>query len=247
MQLQRQFQESGEFCIDTLTFSLNLSVLADGVERFSDFDHLAESMMSVTRDDFTVLSSLRRLAKKLFPKDSITVEPIVRGIRNLYEHHVRFADSCGYIAFGGNNTYVDGKGKECRARERLTVHLTGEGCRRVFDFHFLYEQLFQLSDYEPSISRLDIAFDDHSGSRSVDFCRGLYQAGEFTSSGRPPKAQYIDDCGTDEGCTFYVGKRENGKQLCVYEKGKQLGDSKSGWVRWEGRIYSKDRIIPLDA
>lgn len=247
MQLKRQIQDTGEFCIDTLTFSLDLCVLADGVERFTDFECLVSSLEETRGNDFTLLSNLRRLAKKLFPRDSIELETDIRGLRNFYANHVRFKDACGYIAFGGNNTYVDKEGAEVSARERLTVHLTGEGCRRVFDFHYLYEQIFALSDYSPVITRLDIAFDDHQGSRGIEFCKGLYESGAFVSSGRPPKARFLDDMGSGEGCTFYVGKKQNGKELCVYEKGKQLGEAGSDWVRWEGRIYAQDRVIPLDA
>jgi len=34
--------------------------------------------------------------------------------------------------------------------------------------------------------------------------------------------------------------------LCVYEKGKQLGDEASPWVRYEGRFGNKYRSIPFD-
>ena len=37
---------------------------------------------------------------------------------------------------------------------------------------------------------------------------------------------------TGLGRTLYIGKRKNGKLLRVYEKGKQLGDPSSPWVRW---------------
>jgi phage replication initiation protein len=52
---------------------------------------------------------------------------------------------------------------------------------------------------------------------------------------------------TGKGRTLYVGRFANGKGLCIYEKGKQLGDVSSPWVRWELRLGSKDRLIPLDA
>ena len=32
----------------------------------------------------------------------------------------------------------------------------------------------------------------------------------------------------------------------VYEKGKQLGDTSSPWVRWELELHNRDRIIPWD-
>ena len=46
------------------------------------------------------------------------------------------------------------------------------------------------------------------------------------------------------------GKKENGKEACIYEKGKELGGdyakSYPDWVRVELRYGSKDRIIPFD-
>lgn len=51
----------------------------------------------------------------------------------------------------------------------------------------------------------------------------------------------------DKGITLYIGSRESGKLLRIYQKGKQLGDKKSKWVRWEVELHSSQRIIPLDA
>ena len=51
----------------------------------------------------------------------------------------------------------------------------------------------------------------------------------------------------EKGRSLYVGSRESGKLLRIYEKGKQLGDSKSKWVRWELELHSSQRIIPLEA
>ncbi len=45
---------------------------------------------------------------------------------------------------------------------------------------------------------------------------------------------------------MYVGNRKNGKLIRIYEKGKQLGDPSSPWVRWEVELHAKDRAIPWD-
>lgn len=50
-----------------------------------------------------------------------------------------------------------------------------------------------------------------------------------------------------KGRTLYIGSRESGKLLRVYEKGKQMGDPKDKWVRWELELHSSQRVIPLDA
>jgi phage replication initiation protein len=95
---------------------------------------------------------------------------------------------------------------------------------------------------------VDIAADDHDAA-CVDL-PGAIQAwrdGLFTLAGRPPKGRLIDDFEGGSGRTFYVGSREGGKLCRVYEKGKQLGDPQSKWVRAEVELHSKDRVIPWDA
>ncbi len=46
------------------------------------------------------------------------------------------------------------------------------------------------------------------------------------------------------GRTLYIGKRENGKMLRIYEKGKHLGNPVSSWVSVELELKGKNRIIP---
>ena len=74
-----------------------------------------------------------------------------------------------------------------------------------------------------------------------------WRSGAFTLAGRPPKGRLIDDFEGGGGRTFYVGSREGGKLCRVYEKGKQLGDPESKWVRAEVELHAKDRVIPWDA
>ena len=61
------------------------------------------------------------------------------------------------------------------------------------------------------------------------------------------KGRLIDDLGSGDGKTLYVGNRKSGKMLRIYEKGKQLGDKSSIWVRAELELKDKDRVIPWDA
>lgn len=167
----------------------------------------------------------------------------LKGGRNFFDHSLPLG-AAGFIAFGGNNKVQSYDGTKTRTvAERVQVYLTGEGCALVPDWPRLAQRLEEL---QARITRVDLAYDDHAGERDVDHCRSLYDAGDFTSSGRPPKANLIDDLGSGEGRTFYVGKRQNGKMLRCYEKGKQLGDEASPWVRWEVELHAKDRVIPYD-
>ena len=135
-------------------------------------------------------------------------------------------------------------------RGRWCFHLTGAGCACVSDWSCL---VADAPAYFAKITRHDVAVDDLQGEHSVEFARRLWDEGAFALSGRPPSFEYIQTS-HNAGDTFYVGKRESGKQLRVYEKGKQLAgkglevspDSLS-WVRWEVELRAKDRRIPFDS
>lgn len=140
----------------------------------------------------------------------------------------------GVIAYGGENQ-----------RGTVLVSINGEGCRRIAHFSQLREWAEPLG---ARVTRLDIAADDHDG-KALDVGKAIeaWRAGAFTLGGRPPKARAIDDLGSGGGKTLYIGSREGGKLCRVYEKGKQLGDRKSKWVRGEVELHAKDRVIPWEA
>jgi phage replication initiation protein len=101
--------------------------------------------------------------------------------------------------------------------------------------------------YSAVITRADVAHDDFEGA-NIDVARAVdwYRAGAFDCSGRPPRSQLVDDMGSNRGKTLYIGRRASGKTLRIYEKGKQLGDPVSSWVRAEVELRNKGRVIPLD-
>lgn len=91
------------------------------------------------------------------------------------------------------------------------------------------------------ISRVDLAHDDHEGKDwNFERIEGLYNDGAFNAGGRPASFKRIE---SSTGRTFYIGKRENGKMLRGYEKGRELGDNDSKWFRVEGELRAKDRVI----
>lgn len=124
----------------------------------------------------------------------------------------------------------------------ITVDLSGVACSRVSTWLPLVEAL---ESCESRLSRVDCAADFHAGERSVEECVALYRAGEFAGSGRPPSARLVDDLGNGTGRTLYVGERAGAKFLRVYEKGRQLGDASSPWVRVELEFKARDCDLPL--
>lgn len=127
---------------------------------------------------------------------------------------------------------------------KICISVSGHGTRHVTNWRRAEEQLGLLDAY---ITRLDIAVDDLTGETfRPEIFRDAWHAGEFTSNGRPPEAQFISDEGSGKGCTLYIGQKGH-KQLCIYEKGKQLGDPDSQYTRCELRLYAQKTILPLSA
>jgi len=137
----------------------------------------------------------------------------------------------GLIAYGG-----------AKQRGTLHVELNATACALVP----CWESVSQWGSVnDAKITRVDLAHDDMQGQTvSIEIAKGWYEAGEFTSSGRPPDAKLVDDMGSGKGKTLYIGNRANGKLLRVYEKGRQLGDPSSPWVRVELELRNKNRVIP---
>lgn len=163
--------------------------------------------------------------------------PTGKGWNGYKERHIIVGlgeANLGLLALGGESQ-----------RGSLHVELNAQACALISDWPALQAWGEQ---YKASITRIDLAHDDLNGDViSIDVGLEWKSAGHFDLNGRPAKALLIDDLGSGDGKTFYVGKRANGKMLRIYEKGKQLGDSQSPWVRVEVELRNKSRLIPWDA
>jgi phage replication initiation protein len=109
---------------------------------------------------------------------------------------------------------------------------------------------FLREDLQARITRIDLAHDDYEGTHSVNDAVQMYEEGRFNCGGRQPKMNQAGNWLHPDGGgrTFYIGARQNGKQLRVYEKGMQLGKRFDPWVRWEAELHNNtDRVIPWEA
>lgn len=140
----------------------------------------------------------------------------------------------GSIAWGGK-----------AQKGRYMLDIEGKGCGLVKDWQAMQDMLEGIA---AKLTRVDLALDYHNGEKTVDDALEMAKAGEFNMNGLPPHIDVRGDWFLDgsKGRSIYVGKRVCGKQLCVYEKGKQLGDKESDWTRYELRLGNKGRVIPLD-
>jgi len=128
-------------------------------------------------------------------------------------------------------------------RGTAIVSISGEGCALVPDWPALVR--YFRDELEGRITRWDGAVDDYEGLHSVDWAVEQYRGDGFTNRGRKPSSDVDGDWIEPRGAgrTFYVGRKENGKLMRIYEKGKQLGDKTSPWVRWELELHNVDRDI----
>ena len=126
-------------------------------------------------------------------------------------------------------------------RGRWCLHLTGVACSLLLPGAFLSLSI-DLERFSGKITRIDLAVDDLTGEHSVEKAMEQYAMGDFTLGGRPPKFKHI--CSSD-GDTFYVGRRGSGKYYRCYQKGRQLGDESSRWVRHEVEFHAQNRLLPL--
>jgi phage replication initiation protein len=140
----------------------------------------------------------------------------------------------GLLAYGGESQ-----------NGSIHIELNAQGCAAVT----CWEEIAEWGQSRNAkITRLDLAHDDFTGNEiTVGVALDWYSEGKFNQNGRPPKAKLIDDLGSEEGKTLYIGNRKSGKLLRVYEKGKQLGERLSAWTRVEVELRSKSRVIPWDA
>lgn len=123
------------------------------------------------------------------------------------------------------------------------VSITGLGCQHVENWEKVHKVIAQ---YKANISRVDIAVDDFSGEHfNVQYFKQAWHEDKFTLNGRPPLARFIDDMGTGKGCTLYIGQKGH-KELCIYEKGIQLGNPESKHVRCELRLFANKIEIKSD-
>ncbi|MCC8995972.1 MAG: replication initiation factor domain-containing protein [Nitrosomonas sp.] len=155
-----------------------------------------------------------------------------RGLHG-WMHSFKFDRGCTLFAYGGQN-------------KTAFLSLPGEGCALIFDWQSFTSYL--KNHLQARITRWDGAVDDFYGAHSVDMVIEFYKQGHFKHGGREPKltqhGNWIKPDGS--GRSVYVGNRKNGKLIRIYEKGKQLGDPSSPWVRWEVEFHAKDRVIPWE-
>ncbi|WP_429185917.1 replication initiation factor domain-containing protein [Aeromonas veronii] len=186
------------------------------------------------------------------PEPRFTMRPRRSGLHGYANSADLLCDGlpCGLIGWGAAN-------------HGCMVSFSGVGCAAL-DMPALHSVISHVPGVR--ITRVDLALDDYSGE-VISYLGAVEgaQAGEFhPQRGRAPAWMKIESgefviseiskgiakrfgMVPTKGCSFYVGSRINGKCARIYEKGKQMHSAENpNWVRAEGELHNKDRIIPLD-
>jgi len=140
----------------------------------------------------------------------------------------------GFIAAGGNEGST-------------FFNFTGKAMKYIHAPH-----LKTILEREKSrLTRVDICFDDHEGERTPFDVQEAYKNGQFKNRGQNPSHSLAGPWDNpdkwEQGLTYYVGNRKNGKMFRCYHKGRELGNPESNWVRHEVEYRrANKREIPLD-
>lgn len=147
----------------------------------------------------------------------------------------------GLIEMGGDATAREG-GTIATAR----IELTGDGCRLYSAAGCGHAKRWlllraKLESCAGRLTRIDVCADDLQGLYPISVAQQWWEKGEFDNRGQRPKAALHNDFDSGDGKTLNIGSRKSEKFMRVYEKGRQLGDPESPWVRFEAEFKSSQR------
>lgn len=154
---------------------------------------------------------------------------------NFYRDSYMVGDNYGFVGHGGQ-------------RGTVMVTINGTGCAAAQEGWEIRLKAFLETAERAKITRIDLAHDDYTGKTySVDKADEDHTNGLFNCGGRNPDCEYRGNWKNPngKGRTFMVGNRKNGKFARIYEKGRELGDKNSEWVRVEVEFKSVDRHLPF--
>lgn len=138
------------------------------------------------------------------------------------------------ITFHGVSIWYDG----IRDNMGVCVNMSGQGCR-AFESHGSgsWETLIHMIVNDPftyNISRLDAAYDDHTGVLDIEQLRSDVDSGYYVCRSN----QWEVDYGS-EGTTLYFGSEKSDIMLRIYDKAAERGLEDTHWIRVELQLRRK--------
>lgn len=155
---------------------------------------------------------------------------------NFYESSYQLDHNAGKVCIGGQN-------------DTILLMLSGTGCTYAKHGwqHALHDFLL-LRAKDPKITRIDLAHDDLNGDyTNLAWFVRQHDKGGFNSTNRTPEIELRGNWKrpNGKGRSVYIGTAKASKYCRIYEKGKQLGDKSSPWVRVEVEFKAKSIFIPI--
>lgn len=240
-QYAQQVMEHGQLKTIMLRRGLNSPAFIDTIS-FT----VQESAFSELNDDLEQKSSFECVMSAIVEvSNCMGFKPIMEiSGRNGYTNGLQFGDkeqerNFGFVCWGGTNQ-----------QETIMFHFTGEGLTYARqDWEKFLFMLLKKCGHLARITRIDISHDFLFGNYTIEQAVLDWKADKFTVRQTKPQAEMQGTdwlSGTKKGRTFYIGSKKSSRILYFYEKGKQLGDEESNWLRLELRQRNKDYIIPFD-
>lgn len=155
-----------------------------------------------------------------------------------------------YACTIGHNDKVLGKICFGGQRDTILTQITGAGCQFA-DMGWEYNLYQFLNNFaeKPKLTRIDLAHDDFDGAYLNVLDANIAETnGMFMLTNKRPTVEMLGDWKHHQGKgrTLQIGKRENGKLIRIYEKGKKFGDKDNPWCRAEIEFGAKSRHLPLE-
>jgi len=189
---------------------------------------------SKTAENIVLYDWLSFTSKKHSPEDLIAALglsevpwSITKGARG-YQDRKYF--SCISIHYNG------------RADMGVWVEMSGQGCRTFETLSRLqdnkWEKLFGfIRENGLKITRLDVAYDDHTGILNIRDIVQDTQAGMFIS-----RSNYWETVLSSKGATVQIGSPQSKVLIRIYDKAAERGKTDEHWIRVEIQMRD-DRAI----
>lgn len=138
------------------------------------------------------------------------------------------------ITFHGVSIWYDG----IRENMGVCVNMSGQGCR-AFESHGSgsWETLIHMIVNDPftyNISRLDAAYDDHTGVLDMD---QLWS--DFYDRNYVCRSNFYDMHDSSKGRSMYFGSEKSDIMLRIYDKAAERGLDDTHWIRVELQLRRK--------
>lgn len=117
--------------------------------------------------------------------------------------------------------------------------MSGQGCRTFETLSTIkWDNLFQfIHNNDLKITRLDVAYDDHTGVLPIGEIVQDTQCGMFVS-----KSNYWETLLSSKGCTVQIGSPQSEVLIRIYDKAAERGKPEEHWIRCELQMRN-DRAV----